>query len=927
MQRFSTLAPLVLLLGSSLEAAPDRLTTRIDNRNTIVLSGHVHAQARAEYDRGAVEPSFQLPAITLHLKPGAAQGALDRLLAEQQDPSSANFHRWLTPAEYADRFGISQNDVDKIVAWLQSQGLPVQEVAASRTWITFSGTVKQVQDAFHTQIHQYQVGTATHYANATNPAIPAALAGMVNSLRGLSNFHLKPRLVKQHLSPEMTSASGLHHMAPDDLATIYDIAPLYQAGIDGSGQKLVVVGQTGIHTSDIQKFRTKFGLPAIDLQQVPVPNRPDPGISLGDMGEADLDIEWSSAVARKATIIYVYSDDVMASATYAIDHNLGSVLTMSYGSCEAANLGELPTTQALAQQANAQGMTWLAASGDAGAADCEDPSASVAQNGLAIDSPGSTPEITSMGGSEFADQGGSYWNASNTPNSASAIQYIPETAWNDTLLDGTLSAGGGGASVFFAQPVWQTGNGVPADGFRHVPDLSLSASADHVGYYVYTDGSASYYGGTSVAAPTMAGIVALLNQYLVSTGAQKSPGVGNINPALYRLAQNTTGVFHDITTGDNSVPCAASTPGCSGSSYGHQAGSGFDDATGLGSPDAYNLIHQWSSQAPRNSAVVPSIDQNPVFQQTVPDASGNKWTFILTLTEEAGIPTTLTAFTIDGNTYDPAAVFGATAIPANGSLSSKNLGLAAVAVPKSVAFEFSGVDASGRQWTEQFTVPFNAAQVPLTIGGAGNAASGQQTYAPGMLLSVYGTQMGTAAQSAATIPLPNYMAGFEASVNGVPAPLYYVSPGQVNIQIPYETQTGSATLTIGNPYTNIDYTIQIAAAAPGVFASNGFITPPFSSARRGQASTLFITGEGAVRPSVATGDTPSPGRVPKPSLPVTVTVGGQAADVSFSGIPNGLVGVTQINFTVPGAAPLGTQPVVVTVGTVASPPVNLTVLQ
>jgi uncharacterized protein (TIGR03437 family) len=198
-----------------------------------------------------------------------------------------------------------------------------------------------------------------------------------------------------------------------------------------------------------------------------------------------------------------------------------------------------------------------------------------------------------------------------------------------------------------------------------------------------------------------------------------------------------------------------------------------------------------------------------------------------------------------------------------------------------------------------------------------------------MLLSVYGTAMGNFAQSAGTIPLPQYLAGFEATVNGVSAPLYYVSPTQVNLQIPYETPTGDNTLTVGNPYVNVNYTLTIIPAAPGIFTSNGFTAAPFSSAARGQTTTLFITGEGQVTPTLATGATPDSGtplsQLPQPKLPVKLTVGGQSAVIAFIGIPPGLVGVTQINYTVPAAVSTGVQPVVVTVGGVASPPANLTV--
>jgi uncharacterized protein (TIGR03437 family) len=752
---------------------------------------------------------------------------------------------------------------------------------------------------------------------------------MVAGFRGLNDFHPRPH-IKKPAHPEYTLARGVHHIAPDDLATIYNIAPLYQDGIDGTGQRIMVVGQSGIRTSDIQTFRSTFNLPAPNLQQVLVPNRPNPGVVPGDSEEADLDIEWSGAVARNASIIYVYSDDVWQSALYAVDQNLAPVLSMSYGSCEQADIADLPTFQATVQQANAQGITWLAASGDLGAADCDDVTALVAQDGLAVDVPASIPEVTAMGGTVFADQIGSYWSTTNSVNSASALSYIPEQSWNDTTATTGFAASGGGASIIFPRPAWQTGPGVPGDSARHVPDLSLSASADHDGYYIVSGGSPQYIGGTSVAAPTMAGIVALLNQYRVSSGAQAQAGLGNINPTLYRLAQSTTGVFHDIVGGNNMVPCVADSPDCSQGTFGLSAAPGYDQVTGLGSVDAYNLVHQWSSAPAVNSAVVASIDQAPVFQQQ-PDGNGNSWTFQLTLNEEAGIATTLTDFTIDGVSYAAQIpdLFGSAVIAANGSLSAA-YGFQTLDVPKVVVFGFSGTDDSGAQWTTQLPAQFHGPQ-NLAIVGLANAASGEQAFAPGMVLTITGSELGPFTQSAGTFPLPQFLAGVQATINGVIAPLFFVSPGKVNVQIPYETRTGTATLNVGTPYQNVTRQFRVASSAPGIYTSpDGSITPSPAGAP-GQTVTLLMTGEGQVRPALATGATPSSktqlSQLPKPQLPVTVTVGGEPAAIQFMGIKSGTVGVTQIDFTIPEDAQAGVQPVVVTVGSVPSAPANLTVTQ
>jgi uncharacterized protein (TIGR03437 family) len=889
---------------------PSRIAGRLDSARRFALAGRVHRKATPQNDLGRVAGAFEMPGVTLVLRPSAeGQAALTKFLQEQQDPASANYQRALTPDEYGVRFGANESDLQQITDWLKSQGLTA-DVARGRNWITINGTADQVGKAFGTEIHRYQVDGETHFANATNPTVPAPLSGLVADITGLHDFHMKPRLKKP--SP-MLNVGSVHHLAPDDIAAIYNIAPLYQAGIDGTGMSIAIVGQTAIRTTDIDNFRSHFGLPTINLQQVQACGRRCPGIISGDVDEAHLDIEWSGAVARNATIYYVYSNDVWTSAMYAVNQNVAKVISMSYGLCEQADFVNLPAYQQVAQQAAAQGISWFAASGDNGAGDCEDFGVAVAQAGLAVDVPASLPEVTGVGGTTLSEQGGE-WASTNTANLASALSYIRERVWNDSTF-GELSGGGGGNSLLFPRPAWQTGPGVPNDSVRHVPDVSFASSPNHDSYYIYSAGT-TYAGGTSFAAPVMAGIAALLNHYLVSTGAIAQPGLGNLNPTLYRMAQTTTGVFHDVVDGDNAVPCAPNTPDCVNGSFGMKAGPGYDSATGLGSVDAFNLVKQWSSRPAISSAVVPSIDHNPVFQ------TNGVWRFGLTLSEQAGIGTKLTDFTVDGVSHasEIAAIFGSANIQPRGSASGTMV-LNSVAAPKNVVFGFKGTDTSGPPWSTEFSVPFHGPQVPLTSAGFSNAASGQQVFAPGMIMSVYGTGLGNFAQSAGAIPLPTFLAGFVAYINGTPAPLYYVSPNQVNVQIPYETTPGRATLDISNPFDQVSYNFTVAATGPGVFTfQDGFVNPS-RAARRGDVATLFITGEGAVTPSLATGDTPpastSLSRLPRPRAAVSITVGGVPVvqdSAWFVGIPSGLVGVTQINFRIPTTVQPGTQDVVVTVG-------------
>lgn len=570
-------------------AQPDRVTAVVDSGSTVRLPGSIHPLAQPEYDRGEVDSSQRIGGMSFDLAPTRQQQAeLEAFLEAQRDPGSPDYRHWLTPAEFGDRFGVSENDLARVSSWLTAAGFTVEHTGQARNWILFSGTAAQVARTFHTSLRRYEVNGEMHYANDRLPSIPAAFGGVVTALRGLDDFRPKPSRSRVNAMPEFNAANGLHYLAPDDLATIYDIAALYKAGYDGLGQKLAIAGQTDISLSDLREFRSQFGLTARDPQVVLA--GADPGVSKADQVEASLDLEWAGAVARNATLVYVNSTNVFTSVQYAIDQNLAPVISFSYGSCETASDAGF---RAVAQQAAAQGITWVTASGDQGAAAC-DYGASVATHGPAVSFPADIPEIVAVGGTEFNELG-TAWATQNGATFASALGYMPEKGWNDTSLSGELSASGGGASVVFTKPWWQTGPGVPADNSRDVPDVAMNGSALHDGYIVYSGGVMIAVGGTSASAPSFAGIVALLNQYLVAKGALSTAGLGNLNPALYALAQNSTGIFHDVTVGTNIVPCKAGSTGCTNGYFGFTAGPGYDLVTGLGSVDAYNLVTKWTA--------------------------------------------------------------------------------------------------------------------------------------------------------------------------------------------------------------------------------------------------------------------------------------------------------------------------------------------
>ena len=298
--------------------------------------------------------------------------------------------------------------------------------------------------------------------------------------------------------------------------------------------------------------------------------------------------------------------------------------------------------------------------------------------------------------------------------------------------------------------------------------------------------------------------------------------------------------------------------------------------------------------------------------------------------EQNGVGTTLTGLMIDGDDYTPQirSFFGSTAVKPRGVLTA-GLGTRVLSVgpPMTRTFVLNGKDESGRFWTQTLSVPFLDKAPAPSIAGVANGASFKQAFAPGMVLSVFGSNLSmNKSQAAAVVPLTTYMGGTVATVNGVSAPFYFVSPGQINLQVPYETKPGDARLIVSNGLASTAFTFPVSEAAPGIFTDASGATVPYSGGNRGSTYVLYITGEGQVTPSLATGGTPSlAGPFPSPKLPLTMTIGGVDTTVSFKGIPPYLVGVTQINFTVPNNAPLGAQPVVITVGGVQSAPATFTV--
>jgi subtilase family serine protease len=631
----------------SAQAVRNRITDEVDTGSSMVLAGSANPKAATRYDIGRAVASTPLNGITMYFKPSAEQKAeLDALVKAQQTPTSSWYHKWLTPAEYAGSFGLSNSDIARIQNWLQEEGFTVDRVSDSHTSISFSGTASQLESAFQTEIDNYKINGQTHLANSTQISVPSTLAGIVQSVRNLDDFRPKPYVrfhAKQLSSAKAdftSSQSGSHYLTPGDIATIYDIKAAYNSGYTGAGQSIAVVGQSEIAVADIEAFESAAGLPTKDPTLVLVPNSGTATIFSDDEAESDLDLEYSGGIAKGATINFVYvgsnqNYSVFDALEYAVDTKLAPIITMSYGECEAdLSAGEYSTLESVMEQGASQGQSIIVAAGDDGStacyADVSNNTVSAAEEAPAVSYPAGSAYATALGGTEFpaediSSSNTTYWESGDSSDViSSALSYIPEQVWNDdsTTVGAeygaayALSSGGGGSSTVTARPSWQTGvSGIPSGNYRLLPDISLDASPDNAGYLYcssdtsgwssgqqsscdsgFRDSSTQYLtvaGGTSFDAPIFAGMLAIINQ------KENSTGQGLVNPTLYTLAANPAtyaSAFHDITSGSNKCTAGSSYCSSAGASE-YAATTGYDEASGLGSVDLYNLMTAWPTSS------------------------------------------------------------------------------------------------------------------------------------------------------------------------------------------------------------------------------------------------------------------------------------------------------------------------------------------
>ncbi len=666
-------------------AAPvrSRITSPIDDSKRVTLAGNVHPLAVSKADRGEAPEATPTGRLRLLLRRSPAQQhALEQYLADVQNPHSPNHYKWMTPAQFGAAFGISDADLTAVQGWLQSNGFKIEKVPQGRNVIEFSGTFGQIKSAFHTSIHTLEVnGNEKHFANLTNPQIPAALQPVIAGVGKLNDFlptsqakfvgeaHYNPST--KRIQPDFTlfNSAGKPYLYvnPADAATIYDtpnaaLNANYKGTTtyDGTGVNIGIVGDSNFTMQAVINYRTLFlNETAANVNAPTVIVDGDDPLLNGDEGEALLDNEVAGGLAPKAKIyFYTSANSDLQSGLFnaifrALDDNTVSILNMSFGACEAA-LGNSENQLLLEvmQQAAAQGISVTVSSGDDGSAGCDYDGDSAALNGLQVSGFASTPYAIAVGGTDFdvlENNFGQYatyeingkLDDGSAPYYGTALSYIPEEPWNDStssnndlasnqpLINGgatDIIAGSGGVSSCenstqsgnnitclngYAKPAFQASL-TPGDGVRDIPDVSFLAANGLYGavWLVCAEGNCtsdngqltssstfSGAGGTSAAAPAFAGMLALVEQ---KVGTR----LGQADTVLYQLAASQYAtVFHDVTTGNNSVVCAAGSYNCGPNGFltGYDAGTGYDLASGLGSVDAAQMVSLWNTVSLANT--------------------------------------------------------------------------------------------------------------------------------------------------------------------------------------------------------------------------------------------------------------------------------------------------------------------------------------
>ena len=928
----------LLILGGNLVPSvhaqnSDLVATPVDPGNRVILAGHHPAWASAQNDLGVVPADLPLGHLEFVLsRPSQQQQGYDQYLEELQNPASPNYHHWLTPKELGQRFGASQHDLDAITNWLQSQNLRVVSVANSRVRIQFGGTASSVGNAFGAEIHYYRVEGEQRLSIATDPQIPASLAGIIKSVSGLSTVKISPLHVSGvfqvpagtigggvpgGIEPAAT-ISGSHFTFPSDFATIYDLPG---GSVTGAGQTIAVIGRSRVYSQDITNFQTLAGLTPQAPTVIIPPNGVDPGppetsppTSGGaspDQAEATLDVSRTASIAPGATIDLVVSttsdgmDGTVIASEYVVDTDpvFAQIMTISFGSCEesSGSSGD-DFWDNIFSQASMEGISVFVASGDAGAAGCDAyNSTPPASQILSINSICASSHATCVGGTEFADfaNPAQYWSSTNGTNFESALSYIPEGGWNEpgTGSEPEASASGGGVSVYIPTPVWQVGTGVPGTQGRYTPDVAFSASGHDAYFGCFAAGGGNcvvqnggfgfvFFSGTSAAAPDMAGITALLNQ---NAGAAQ----GELNSNLYRLAGTpSNNVFHDATVATSGVSgcvvtapsmCNNSTPSSTsqtGGLSGYLLGTGYDEVTGWGSINVAKLLANWGTSLAASTTTV-GASQNPILV-------GASFTLTATVTSTSGgTPTGTVAFLENGSLLGSSALNGS----AVATLATSSLAAGTQTITARYSGDSNFADCTSNSLSEQVNNP-----VPtLTTLGTTSATTGSA----GFNLTVTGTNFvsSSVVNFNGSALITQYQGNSTTLIATIPTPDLATAgtfPVTVANPLPGGGTSGSKTFTVNNLAPTLGSLVPSSGTAGGpaftmTVNGAGFVSTSTMKFNGTAEPTTFVS------PAQVTASIPATAIAASGTFPVTVTSpapgGGTSSSLNFT-VSAGVLSVT-----------------------------------
>jgi hypothetical protein len=689
-----------------------------------ILSGNHPMQTATLVSRGNADVNQPL-AMTVRFALRNTD-ELTALLQQQQDPTSANYHKWLKTGEFDQRFGPNPSDVSAVAKWLSDEGFTVE--SSTDGFIDFSGNVGQAEQTFSVRIASY--GDGATFANVEDPVIPSQFGGVIAAITGLDNLtRIKPAGLHQFqpttpgpetlalndtdvaglgsgsglpTSPDF-SFEGITAFGPQDMQTFYD--ETVQAGSDGAGSCIALVGVSEISSGALASFDNKFHLPATKLSTVVSGANPKTTHDGSEL-EAELDVEWSHAIAPAATQkLFVASnrssDPLAMDIGAAVKDNKCGAISISFSYCGASSSEFTGVLDPLFKKAAAQGQSVFVSAGDEGAAALDDQCNPT--DGRGVNEMSADPYVTAVGGTQASP---------NYDSKGNAMGYAQEQVWNS---DG---ATGGGVSEVFAKPDYQKLGtpGMPNDANRDVPDIALIASPVLPGVFL-GDAAVSKpaqvvccIGGTSLSAPMMAGFVTVLDQ-------QVDERLGSLNPILYSLADRQYGAdgmdegFHDVVNGNNSFDDVD----------GFNAGPGYDQTTGLGSIDFAVLAQAVKGNLPPVLTTIAATPAQLNFGNV--DATG------------AGKPHKI----VFANTGVEIASMGTVSVPSDFTIvpGGDHCSGAGVGPKKSCFVTVEFTPSAQGPCSQTLSIPYNgaaASPVSVALSGTGTAVSlkapGSVTFAP-----------------------------------------------------------------------------------------------------------------------------------------------------------------------------------------------------